>query len=310
MIAVPVTVTVLNSTTTDRAGIASGVNNAVARAAGALAVAAFPLLVGLKGDGYADPAKLEPAFSKAMVLAALLFAVSGAIAWFGIRDEATRTTPEHAVAGAAVHDVPADRESPAGAGAGSGRLKRSARLQGRSAADDLARVGPLDAAAGGGARVGPLGRVGLCDGAAGHLRVRLLHGAAAPLGIRLLHGAAGPIRVALVPDRCGLPGLPGVAALAGRLRLPCLRSRRGLAAGRGRVECAGCQVRTSTTAGPIFDRTRTPLTVWFTACSVANAVGRSIGFTHGRYEDISSMASWGTSRTRASRAAGLPSRRT
>lgn len=95
MIAVPVTVTVLNSTTTDRAGIASGVNNAVARAAGALAVAAFPLLVGLKGDGYADPAKLEPAFSKAMVLSAVLFAVSGAIAWFGIRDSVTRPTPEH-----------------------------------------------------------------------------------------------------------------------------------------------------------------------------------------------------------------------
>jgi transposase-like protein len=36
--------------------------------------------------------------------------------------------------------------------------------------------------------------------------------------------------------------------------------------GDGRFECAGCQVRTSTTAGTIFDRTRTPLTVWFTAC--------------------------------------------
>lgn len=36
--------------------------------------------------------------------------------------------------------------------------------------------------------------------------------------------------------------------------------------GDGRFECAGCQVRTSATAGTIFDRTRTPLTVWFTAC--------------------------------------------
>src|SRR6266536_1961565 len=36
----------------------------------------------------------------------------------------------------------------------------------------------------------------------------------------------------LVPDRCGLPGLPGVAALACWLRLPRLRPRRGLAAGR------------------------------------------------------------------------------
>ena len=30
--------------------------------------------------------------------------------------------------------------------------------------------------------------------------------------------------------------------------------------------CAGCGARTSVTAGTIFDRTRTPLTVWFTAC--------------------------------------------
>jgi predicted MFS family arabinose efflux permease len=97
MIAVPVTVTVLNSTVVERAGIASGVNNAVARAAGALAVAAFPLMVGLKGEGYADPAKLEPAFAKAMVLSAVLFAVSGAIAWFGIRDAATQPTAERPV---------------------------------------------------------------------------------------------------------------------------------------------------------------------------------------------------------------------
>ena len=33
-----------------------------------------------------------------------------------------------------------------------------------------------------------------------------------------------------------------------------------------RFECAGCGKRTATTAGTIFDRTRTPLTVWFTAC--------------------------------------------
>lgn len=36
--------------------------------------------------------------------------------------------------------------------------------------------------------------------------------------------------------------------------------------GDGRFMCAGCGGRTSVTAGTIFDRTRTPLTVWFTAC--------------------------------------------
>jgi hypothetical protein len=30
--------------------------------------------------------------------------------------------------------------------------------------------------------------------------------------------------------------------------------------------CPGCSARTSVTAGTIFDRTRTPLTVWFTVC--------------------------------------------
>ena len=36
--------------------------------------------------------------------------------------------------------------------------------------------------------------------------------------------------------------------------------------GDGRFMCSGCGARTSVTAGTIFDRTRTPLTVWFTAC--------------------------------------------
>ena len=36
--------------------------------------------------------------------------------------------------------------------------------------------------------------------------------------------------------------------------------------GDGRFECGGCRRRTSVTAGTIFDRTRTPLTVWFMAC--------------------------------------------
>ena len=34
----------------------------------------------------------------------------------------------------------------------------------------------------------------------------------------------------------------------------------------GRLECAACAARTSPTAGTIFDRTRTPLTVWLIAC--------------------------------------------
>ncbi len=36
--------------------------------------------------------------------------------------------------------------------------------------------------------------------------------------------------------------------------------------GDGRFMCSACGARTSVKAGTIFDRTRTPLTVWFTAC--------------------------------------------
>jgi len=42
--------------------------------------------------------------------------------------------------------------------------------------------------------------------------------------------------------------------------------RGGWRLGDGRFMCCACGVRTSVTAGTIFDRTRTPLTVWFAVC--------------------------------------------
>ena len=59
--------------------------------------------------------------------------------------------------------------------------------------------------------------------------------------------------------------LPGVATVARRLGLSGLQPRWRLAAERCRFLCGGCGGRTSVTAGTIFERTRTPLTVWFTA---------------------------------------------
>ena len=40
----------------------------------------------------------------------------------------------------------------------------------------------------------------------------------------------------------------------------------GWAVADGRYKCASCGARTSLTAGTLFDRRRTPLTVWFSAC--------------------------------------------
>ena len=71
----PLTSTVLAAAPDRHAGLASGVNNAVARVAGLLAVAVLPLVAGLDGEAYADPDLLQPAFRTAMmVCAGLLFA--------------------------------------------------------------------------------------------------------------------------------------------------------------------------------------------------------------------------------------------
>ncbi len=51
-----------------------------------------------------------------------------------------------------------------------------------------------------------------------------------------------------------------------RFRCPDCSHDSGWRLGDRRFECAQCRARTSTTASTIFDRTRTPLTVWFTAC--------------------------------------------
>jgi EmrB/QacA subfamily drug resistance transporter len=84
----PLTATVLAAAPDTLAGIASGVNNAVARAAQLLAVAALPVAVGLSGDDYADPAALTGGYRLALLTCAGLFAVGGVVSWLTIRRDA------------------------------------------------------------------------------------------------------------------------------------------------------------------------------------------------------------------------------
>ena len=66
----PLTATVLAAAPDEHAGIASGVNNAVARAGSLLAVAALPVAVGLTGVDYADPAVFDAGYRMAMIACA------------------------------------------------------------------------------------------------------------------------------------------------------------------------------------------------------------------------------------------------
>lgn len=66
----PLTATVLAAADDHQAGAASGVNNALARTAGLLAVAVIPGLAGLGGDDYTDPVAFAGGFHRSMLISA------------------------------------------------------------------------------------------------------------------------------------------------------------------------------------------------------------------------------------------------
>ena len=78
LLVAPLTATALGSLDDAHAGIASGVNNAVARAAGLLAVAVLPLAAGLGAGNLTDAAALHPVYRNSMLICAVLM-VAGAV---------------------------------------------------------------------------------------------------------------------------------------------------------------------------------------------------------------------------------------
>lgn len=81
----PLTATVLASVDTGRAGLASGINNAAARAAGLVAVAALPLLAGMSEEAYRSADAFDDAFRRAMPLCAGILVVGAVIAFATVR---------------------------------------------------------------------------------------------------------------------------------------------------------------------------------------------------------------------------------
>ena len=83
----PVTATVLAAVDSSHAGIASGVNNAVARVAGLLAVAVIPVIAGLTGDKFYEPSHMTHGFHVGMMVCAILAALGAVVAWTTISSD-------------------------------------------------------------------------------------------------------------------------------------------------------------------------------------------------------------------------------
>jgi len=81
----PLTATVLASVDVARAGLASGINNAAARAAGLISVAALPLLAGMGPEAYRSPTAFDDAFHRAMLLCAAVLVIGSGVAFATVR---------------------------------------------------------------------------------------------------------------------------------------------------------------------------------------------------------------------------------
>jgi MFS family permease len=76
----PLTASAMSSAPDSQAGLASGVNNAVARVAGLLWIAALPPITGLTGAAYTDPVRFGSSFAQISWICTAAFTSAAAVA--------------------------------------------------------------------------------------------------------------------------------------------------------------------------------------------------------------------------------------
>lgn len=81
----PLTATVLGAAPAQFAGVASAVNNDVARTAGLIAVAVLPPLAGISNADFGNATDFNDGFHMAMIIAGVVLMAGGVVAWATIR---------------------------------------------------------------------------------------------------------------------------------------------------------------------------------------------------------------------------------
>jgi EmrB/QacA subfamily drug resistance transporter len=97
----PLTSTAMSAAPAEHAGVASAINNDVARAAGLIAIAVLPVVSGITGETYLHPLELNAGFRTAMVISAAFCVVGGILAAATIKNPARPSAPADQLA----HDL-------------------------------------------------------------------------------------------------------------------------------------------------------------------------------------------------------------
>lgn len=117
----PLSVTVLAAAGAERSGIASGVNNAVARVASLLAVAVIPAAAGISGDDYLVPEAFDDGFVTGVLICAAMCVLGGVIVLVALREPSPAEAagegehappPPHSCLNGPPPDAPGPEEAP------------------------------------------------------------------------------------------------------------------------------------------------------------------------------------------------------